>query len=168
MADFDLGFTDVLGFVDLGLDIYAGVQTIQSAREVEKIQKRELQRQAAIESARAKREARVRKAQLLAAQGTAGATLSTTEAGVFGIESSLQAGLLDLETQTAAQIEQFSIQASQTATQAAVDTFAQLGTFATTDTGKKAIDFTSGLFENMAIPDEDILPASISADFTVV
>ena len=152
---------DIFDIASTGLEIYSGIQQYQTAEKTYDLQKAELDRQQSIESARATREARVRTAQLQASQGNAGALTSTAASGVIGIESSLQAGLSDLESQMEIQAGQYKLSASRAKTQAAVGIFADLGTFSVTDVGKStfkgAEDFLSGLSEPSGLVDESSL-----------
>ena len=149
---------DIFDIASTGLQIYSSVQQYQTASDTYDLQKKELDRQQSIETARAKRDARVRTAQLLAAQGSAGAVTSTATSGVIGIESSLQAGLTDLDYQMGLQADQYQLSASRSKTQAVVNTFAELGTFSVTDVGKSTFkgagDFLEGLSDSSGLVDE--------------
>jgi hypothetical protein len=131
-----------LGIASLVLGGASAVVQHEGAASQARAQERESRRRKAIETARAKRETRVRQAQLLASQGASGARLSTVQEGVLGLESSLAGGLTDLAQQTSGQIEQFNIQKTQTQVQGALDLASTVGTFAVSDVGQ---DFFSGV-----------------------
>lgn len=142
----DLSYIEIADTLNTAANIYGTVQGMQIAEDNRKLQTRELQRQRDQATAKANREARVRKAQLLASQGASGAQLSTTSSGVTGIDSSLAGGLADLNTQVNNQIEQFNLQASSLKAQGVVNLASNLNTFsASSAAGKISDSFTSGI-----------------------
>jgi hypothetical protein len=157
MGFFDFDVTDVLDVVKVGVGIFTAVKSTQIAKDQASLAKKETRRRSAIETARVKRETRIRKAQLLASQGIAGASLSTTAEGVLGLDTSLTFGLSDLDAQTGAQIDQFNLGVSNVRTQGFVDIAASLGTFAVSDVAQAG----AAAFSDFITPPAQALPSAV-------
>ena len=140
MGLLDFGVGDVLNLAKVAVGVYSALKSNQIAENQADIAKKEARRTAALTAARVKRETRVRKAQLLASQGNAGAVLSSATQGAIGLDSTLAFGLAEQQSQLDGQIDQFNLGASNVRTQGYVDIAASLGTFAVTDTAAKAGD----------------------------
>ena len=140
MVLFDFGVSDILNVAKVAVGVYTAVKSNQIAENQADIAKKEARRTAALTAARVKRETRVRKAQLLASAGNAGATLSSSTQGAIGLDSTLAFGLAEQQSQLDGQIDQFNLGVSNVRTQGFVDIAASLGTFAVTDTAGKAGD----------------------------
>jgi len=143
--------TTALGFAEKVVPIISGIQTIVSARETTKAVKQqqqqqteELLRQRRISEIDARRRVRVAKAQQLASQAASGAILSTTRTGIIGLETSLEAGLVDLAARTQFNIESVAAQAR---SETAGATGAMIGGMVTAAAG--TLEFTDLLRENI-------------------
>ena len=131
---FGLGLKDLLSIGSLAVDVYSNVQQTRYAEKAADLQKAELRRQQDVAAARARQEARIKQAQLLAAQGRSGAMTSTATQGAIGIGVSLDTGLSDLNKQVSLQTQQFDLQASNVRNQAFTDTLTSMGVFAASGT----------------------------------
>lgn len=83
-----------------GAAVYSSYQQVESAKETAKIQEMELRRQQQVAAATARREARIRTAQLQAGQGRAGVQFSGTQAGVIGLRTTLGTEIQNLASAT--------------------------------------------------------------------
>ncbi len=103
---------DIASVASSASSAYASYQQVEYAEKTADMQKDEARRQQQLATYSAQRQARARKAQLLAQQGNAGAFLSTTSSSLSAIDTSLSAGLDELGASTEFNIGQFDIQAS--------------------------------------------------------
>lgn len=143
--------TGVLKYAEPVINIAQGVQSILTARETSKLaeqqlqqQKAELLRQRQLSEIAARRTTRIQKARLLASQAASGAILSTVGTGVIGLETSLEAGLVDLAARTQFNIESATIQAESAV---AATTGPMIGGMITAAAG--TLEFTDLLRKNL-------------------
>ena len=146
---FGLGVSDLLNIGKFAASTYTAHKQMEFAKDAAKLQKREVERQRAVEEARARQAARIQTARLRASQGAAGVTTSMGSAGAIGIGSSLEYGLDQLGQQTKLQSKQFDLQASNVQNQAFTDFITGLGTFAVSGTTGN-LNFGGGQQEDLA------------------
>jgi hypothetical protein len=110
--------------------VVGAVEQKKQAKKVEKKQKEQARLQQRLATARAKRTARIKQAELLATTGGLAGTAIT--APIIGAETRVGAQLDILEEQTELQIEQFGLQREQTEAAASAAIGQAIGSFAST------------------------------------
>ncbi len=124
------GPAGLLQLIGLGVKVEAAQTAKRGAKRLEKVQIKQAKLQQRLTEARARRQARIRSAQLRTTAGAAGITGSIVEAPLTGIETQVETQQELTAQQTTAQIQQFGIARSQTAQQANAAIAGALGTFA--------------------------------------
>ena len=125
-----------LDVVSTGMGLYKDYTSIRLAQKQQDMQESEYRRQQRIAAAAARREARVKKAQLYASQGSANAMTSVTQMGVIGLDTTLGAGLEDLADRTA-----YNIRSSKAQETAAITSAAASGVLGAANFAAAAKDF---------------------------
>ncbi len=101
---------EIVGIASSGAKVYGAYQEAEYAKDTQKIQEQEILRQQQLSAAAARRDARVRTAQLYSQQGIVGISTSMGSSGVVGIGSTLASGLEDLSERTSFNIESSEMQ----------------------------------------------------------